>query len=219
MPDYQKGKIYTIRCHDDDNLIYVGSTIQPLSVRWGGHKRDCKKDNPEISIDKLMKQNGIDLYYIELFENFPCNSKEQLRKKEGEVQRQIATVNKNIAGRTLQEYYIDNKQKIAERHKKYNQNHKEKIAEKKKKYRANQNKEEVAKYQKNYYNDNKEKIAEKNNIYYQNHKEEIAVKSAAKITCDRCGIVIRRDSLRRHHKSKKCEELSKNKICPIINDA
>ena len=34
MPvDYQKGKIYTIRCYDDDSLIYVGSTTQSLAVR------------------------------------------------------------------------------------------------------------------------------------------------------------------------------------------
>ena len=40
MPDYTKGKIYTIRCKTDDTLIYVGSTIQPLSVRFGGHKKN-----------------------------------------------------------------------------------------------------------------------------------------------------------------------------------
>ena len=27
---YQNGKIYTIRNKNDDNLIYVGSTVQPL---------------------------------------------------------------------------------------------------------------------------------------------------------------------------------------------
>ena len=28
MPDYSKGKIYTIRNKHDENLIYVGSTIE-----------------------------------------------------------------------------------------------------------------------------------------------------------------------------------------------
>ena len=31
---YNNGKIYTIRCRDDNNLIYVGSTVQPLYKRW-----------------------------------------------------------------------------------------------------------------------------------------------------------------------------------------
>ena len=38
MPDYNKGKIYTIRCRSDNTLIYVGSTTQPLAKRWGEHK-------------------------------------------------------------------------------------------------------------------------------------------------------------------------------------
>ena len=35
---YNNGKIYTIRCRLDDNLIYVGSTMQPLHKRWCTHK-------------------------------------------------------------------------------------------------------------------------------------------------------------------------------------
>jgi len=35
---YQRGKIYTVRCYDDDTPIYVGSTIQPLSARMAKHR-------------------------------------------------------------------------------------------------------------------------------------------------------------------------------------
>jgi hypothetical protein len=38
MPDYSNGKIYTVRCSNDPKLIYVGSTTQSLSKRWGNHK-------------------------------------------------------------------------------------------------------------------------------------------------------------------------------------
>jgi len=31
---YKNGKIYTIRHKNDDSLIYVGSTVQPLFKRW-----------------------------------------------------------------------------------------------------------------------------------------------------------------------------------------
>ena len=43
MPDYSKGKIYTIRSLTDPN-IYVGSTIQPLSMRMSGHRSNYKKN-------------------------------------------------------------------------------------------------------------------------------------------------------------------------------
>ena len=35
---YKNGKIYTIRYKNDDSLIYVGSTVQPLFKRWHQHK-------------------------------------------------------------------------------------------------------------------------------------------------------------------------------------
>ena len=43
MPDYSKGKIYTIRCLNDSN-VYVGSTIQSLAVRMGGHRTAYSKN-------------------------------------------------------------------------------------------------------------------------------------------------------------------------------
>ena len=233
MPvDYQKGKIYTIRCYDDDSLIYVGSTTQPLAVRWGDHKQQCNKDNPKVSIVKLMQNKGKDRFYIELYEDFPCDRKEQLMQREGEVQRLIATVNKRIESRTKKEWHIDNKKNLKVKRKLYYENNKEQIAEKHKKYREN-NKENKAEYDKKYQDNNKAKIAEKSRKYYENNKEkslhrrkkyyennkekELA-RMAEKITCDRCGIVICKRSLRRHQKTKKCEELCKNNICPIIND-
>jgi predicted GIY-YIG superfamily endonuclease len=39
MPNYSKGKIYTIRCRHDASLIYVGSSTQTLSQRWTDHKK------------------------------------------------------------------------------------------------------------------------------------------------------------------------------------
>ena len=35
---YNNGKIYTIRCREDNDLIYIGSTCQPLHKRWFTHK-------------------------------------------------------------------------------------------------------------------------------------------------------------------------------------
>ena len=41
MPDYSKGQIYTIRNYDDIDLIYVGSTTQKLTDRFGQHKKNA----------------------------------------------------------------------------------------------------------------------------------------------------------------------------------
>jgi hypothetical protein len=35
---YQNGKIYTIRNKNDETLIYIGSTVQPLHKRFYEHK-------------------------------------------------------------------------------------------------------------------------------------------------------------------------------------
>ena len=42
---YKNGKIYTIRHKNDDSLIYVGSTIQPLFKRWHQHKEILNNEN------------------------------------------------------------------------------------------------------------------------------------------------------------------------------
>jgi hypothetical protein len=55
--------------------------------------------------------------------NFPCENKEQLNKREGEIIREIGTLNKKIAGRTQKEYIEDNKDKIKEYKKEYQEKH------------------------------------------------------------------------------------------------
>ena len=102
MPDYSKGKIYTIRCRTDATLIYVGSTIPPLAKRWEGHK--CLT-NPKYILYQTMN-NDWDNWYIELYELFPCNLKEELTKQEGELIRLIGNLNYRIEGRTKQEWSI-----------------------------------------------------------------------------------------------------------------
>ena len=118
MPDYQQGKIYTIRCRTDDTLIYVGSTTQSLAKRWGGHKT---KSRCEGMINRML-YNAINdnwsEWYIELYELYPCSSKEELLQKEGEIIREIGTLNIVINGRTNKQWNIDNKEYIKDKAKK-----------------------------------------------------------------------------------------------------
>lgn len=112
MPDYSKGRIYAIRAPGTDEC-YIGSTTLALSMRMANQRADFKawksgKKNYYTSF-KLIEREGA---YIELIEEFPCESREQLNKREGEVIRATANcVNKYIAGRTLSEYCDDNKEK------------------------------------------------------------------------------------------------------------
>ena len=183
---YQRGKIYTIRCYDDDKAIYVGSTIQPLSTRMAKHRsgNDC-------TLYHYVNCNW-DNWYIELYEEYPCNNKQLLEKREGEVIRLIGSINKRIEGRTKKEYREDNKEK------------KEKID---KQYRKD-NKEKLQKYFKEYHIDNKEKKIEKAKEYYENNKEKVKEYKKQyqkiKVICDHCGCEVCKKGLNRHQKTNKC---------------
>ena len=165
MTSYQNGKIYSIRSHSRQDLVYIGSTTQALSKRFGKHK---KPDN-----DCSSKQI-IDLgdSYIELVEEFKCENKEQLNRREGEIQRSMECVNRYIAGRTRLERYQDNKESITSRQKQYYTDNKETITSRQKQYYAD-NKETLEEYKKQYNQDNKEAIVARRKQYNQDNKEAI----------------------------------------------
>jgi hypothetical protein len=193
MPNYNKGKIYTIRCRTDETLIYVGSTIQPLSVRIGGHKNSSKDVKYSNRLLYKTINNNWDDWYIELYEDYPCENKEQLCKREGEIIREIGTLNVVINGRTRQEYYENNKDKLLDYHKEYYENNKDKLLDYDKIYR-NENKDKLLNYHKDYHKEYYENNKEKYKEYYNNKKEQI--------TCE-CGCILTKSSLLSHKKSLK----------------
>ena len=147
MIDYNLGKIYCIRSHQTED-IYIGSTCQrTLAVRFGGHKKSYKQWLNDkkfyITSFEILKYDDC---YIELLQEYPCRNKHQLNKKEGEYIRKMKCVNKHIAGRTIVEYYQDNK-------------------EQKKQYRQD-NKEQISEQKRQYYQDNREHISER-------HKQKV----------------------------------------------
>jgi hypothetical protein len=80
---YQKGKIYKIVCKTT-NKVYIGTTCEKyLSDRLKGHRiaYKYKKDmtNYYCSVFEVLKNND---YYIELIENYPCMSKDELSRRE-----------------------------------------------------------------------------------------------------------------------------------------
>lgn len=156
MPDYKLSKIYAIRSHQTDQ-IYIGATVQSLAVRFAEHKKPTNKSNSK----EILKYEDA---YIELIEEYPCENKEQLSKKEGEHIRANNCVNKCIAGRTSKEYRKDNQEHLNEKRKEWLENNQERFNEKNKEY-YQKNKDKIKdyqkQYQKEYYQKNKERINQK----------------------------------------------------------
>ena len=179
MPNYSNGKIYSIRFYDDDKLIYIGSTTQTLAERFGGHKRDIKCSSYQYIQENY---NGdFKCCYMELLENYECNNKNELERKEGEIIRKYKAdidyivINKLIAGRDNKQYYQENAEKLKEFQKQYNQENTDKIKEKRKQH-YEENTDKINEKTKQYRQDNKEYFKEYFKQYYQKKKAEAEAK-------------------------------------------
>lgn len=169
MPDYQQGKIYSIRSFLTRE-IYIGSTCNKLSVRMAQHRALFKAGRLTCTSVKILEKGNA---YIELIEAFPCNSREELNQKEGEyIRTSLLCVNNNIAGRTREEYNEGSKEETKEREKAYREANKEYIKERAKTYREN-HKEQAKEYVKEYNKANKDKINSQARERYAAAKEKI----------------------------------------------
>ena len=144
MPNYQNGKIYSIRSYHTDE-IYIGSTVNTLSRRMTQHRCDYKTGKKLTSSGEILKYGDA---YIELLSLYPCNSKDELEREEGSIIRTMNCVNKRIEGRTQKEYYLDNKDKIKEYQKEYRIDNIDKMKLQKKEYDI-KNKDKIKQYKKN----------------------------------------------------------------------
>jgi hypothetical protein len=193
MTDYSQGKIYAIRSPNTDKY-YIGSTATTLCKRFYDHK--IKYTNKVYQTTSCLIFEAGEAY-IELIELYPCDSKVELNKREGELQRENKEmiVNKNMAHRTPEQneeycklwkeqnkeahtlqraaYYQDNKEEIIIKQKAYVDANKEAYLE----YHAayyEANKADIAIKSAEYRSENKEKISEKNAVYRANNVEKIA---------------------------------------------
>lgn len=163
MVNYQNGKIYKIVCNDTGKQ-YIGSTCKKyLSQRLANHKHPS---NTSSSREIIEGGN----YSMVLVELCPCNSKDELHKRERHFIETMECVNQIIPSRTKKEWCEDNKEHISKRDKKY--------------YEAN--KERVLEQHKEYYEANKERLMEQKKEYYEINKEKINQKKNEKHNCE-CG--------------------------------
>jgi hypothetical protein len=97
-----------------------------LRKRFYEHKQDYKRwvngKYHYVSSFEVLKDG---MCYIELLEKYPCNDKNELKRREGEVMRSMECVNKQIAGRSIEEYRKDNNIEIKKKHKEHRVKYKE----------------------------------------------------------------------------------------------
>ena len=141
MPDYSQAKIYKIECNMT-NDVYYGSTTKRLTRRLAGHKYDAKFDAKNCASRQILDRND---YFIELIENYPCNSKRELETRERWWIENNQCINNKlpiVSEEETKRYRLDYYKKHKEHYKQYRDNHKEVVREYNKEYR-HQNKEKI----------------------------------------------------------------------------
>ena len=119
MPDYQHGKIYKIINEELKGLVYYGSTTETLKQRFSKHKSSLNCSSKTLF--------SVGYPEIILLEDYPCETKADLLKRERYWIKGNECINCQIPGRTQKQHYQDNKEKIVEYKKQHYQDNKKQI--------------------------------------------------------------------------------------------
>lgn len=98
----------------------VALAIRTFSKRFSHHKTKSNTCSSKQIID-------IGDSYIELIEDVPCDNKNQLIRREGQLIRSMDCVNKLIAGRTRQEWDGDNRERVDGLQREWRKNNRESV--------------------------------------------------------------------------------------------
>jgi hypothetical protein len=200
MAQYKNGKIYKLI--SPSGLTYIGSTCQTLNQRLAGHRCNYerwKNSKGNYVTSFLIFEEDSGSAQIQLIEEFPCKSKQELHEREGYYIKNTNCVNMVIAGRSEKQYFIDNADRIRERKKVYVQINKDKTQQYQKEYRSKtENKlrmlQQIASNREKYpdkfhkrdkerYERNKETMKIHQKTYYQKNKEKIKLTRGRKVYC------------------------------------
>jgi hypothetical protein len=193
MVNYKNSIIYKICCKDPTiKEIYVGSTTN-FKRRKNEHKTSCNNSNGskyKLHLYTFIRNNGgFNNWDMVLIENFECNEKLELLKRERYYLELLeATLNRDVPSRSKEEYTKDYKEKNKD------------IINEKAREKYNENKQTESLRKKDFYFENKEKVNKRNKDYYENNKREIEDKNKQKVICNICKKEMRRDSLLKHTK-------------------
>jgi hypothetical protein len=187
-PRYQRGKVYEIVVlheeYKDD--LYVGSTISMLSQRLGQHKIESEKEEQIKKLHVLMWSLGMRYFKIVLIEDWPCDNKQELLKREQyHINLRKPTLNMMNAHTTQDErkaqkkiYREENKEAISAQKKIYREENKEAISAHMKVY-CEENKEAISARAKDYYEENKTSLLAYRKDYYEENR--LAILARAKV--------------------------------------
>ena len=137
MVNYQNGKIYKLTSSKTDK-IYVGSTCDELKGRLFGHKNNIKSGS-NIASSILVQYDDCK---IELIEEFPCKSFDELREREQFYLNTLENIVNKIRAKVkpqqqrTKEYRDNNPKKVKESYKNWRESHGEQEAERQATYFA-----------------------------------------------------------------------------------
>jgi hypothetical protein len=154
--DYKNGKIYKVQF--DDGHFYFGSTAGTLRHRFWHHTH-----GEDSSCNRYVKEVGKDTCRIVLVEDYPCENKDQLRRKEDE---HIQLNRENEMCLNIRRAFTTPEEKKADQQrydKAYYETHREEANVK----------------AKSYHETHKEECKAKAKAYYETHKEEIKTRMKA----------------------------------------
>ena len=152
---------------------------------------------------------------MEWYEDFPCNSKAELHRREGEVMLELmeahkkdpslpVVVNRRIPGRTRKEHYEQNKESILAQQKATHDANPEKYRARKRADYAKDPEKHRARTAKNM-----------QDPAYRARKKELASRPH---TCEICGYVGTFNKRKRHQATATCKRIAEQQIAECMND-
>ena len=197
---YRRGKIYSMT--GIDGHYYIGSTTTSLTDRFRHHKEYSKTHDTRVY--EYCKRVGWKNITIELLEDYPCDSPQELHEREeyhlAPMREDPLCLNTNRAHLTVEErkmigkqYYDENREqrvsyqevyreehpdRVAACQAAYKASHRKELAEKQRAY-AKEHQKEISIKQKEYRDSHKEKLQEYFKTYAENNKEAVAAKKKA----------------------------------------
>ena len=111
MVNYNLGKVYKIQKKGGNSKVYIGSTTKPYLCNRFSEQKSMYKNHRDIyrSVFDIFDKYGVDKSEIVLLENVNFNSKDELLARERYWIETLDCTNKQIPGRTPDQYYEDNK--------------------------------------------------------------------------------------------------------------
>jgi len=221
MIDYSKGVIYTVKSPSNPHINpFYGSTTKPLYQRKCEHKHAY--DNYTIhqigwyvpSFELFQFPDTL----IELVEQYPCQSNEQLLTREKEYVLKYECVNnqyRDKSNKSMNQYFESHKNTINKTPKQYRDSHKSEIQQKSKQYRDS-HKNEIKQKAKIYRESHKIEIKQKSKKYRESHKSEIQQKSKQYRDSHKNEIKQKAIQYREPHKNESKQNIDSNTIGNVM---